>query len=228
MGEVLSEILTCDPESPNFGEPLTKELYGSLADTTDTWWSWPQYITFVPSPNSRLPVGGQADWYIFRLAGTYLLRAEAYFWQGQLAQAASDINIVRERSGAPPITAGDVTIDFILDERARELFAESPRHSEMVRISYIMAELGINGYNLDNFSQSNWYYDRVMEYNHLYQAPKLEWFGNTATLEPYHVLWPVPQSVITANSLGTINQNEGYDGFGNNTPPVETIETGGY
>lgn len=228
MGEVLAEILTCNPDSPNFGEPLTKELYGSLADTTDTWWSWPQYITFVPTPNDRLPVGGQADWYIFRLAGTYLLRAEAYFWQGQLAEAANDINVVRERSGAPPITAGEVTIDFIFDERARELFAESPRHSEMVRVSYIMAKLGINGYNLDNFSQSNWYYDRVMEYNHLYQPPKLEWFGNTATLEPYHVLWPVPQSVITANSLGTINQNEGYDGFGNNTPPVETIETGGY
>lgn len=228
MGEVLAEITTCDPESPNFGEPLTKELYGSLSDTTDTWWSWPQYITFVPSPNSRTPVGGQADWYIFRLAGTYLLRAEAYFWQGRLAEAASDINIVRERSGAPPIAAGDVTIDFILDERARELFAESPRHSEMVRISYIMAELGINGYSLDNFSKSNWYYDRVMEYNHLYQPPTLEWFGNTATLEPYHVLWPVPQSVITANTLGTINQNEGYAGSGNNAPPVETIETGGY
>ena len=228
MGEVLAEITTCDPESPNFGEPLTKELYGSLADTTDTWWSWPQYITFVPTPNDRLPVGGQADWYIFRLAGTYLLRAEAYFWEGQLAEAASDINIVRERAGAPPIEAGDVTIDFILDERARELFAESPRHSEMVRISYIMAELGINGYSLDNFSKSNWYYDRVMEYNHLYQPPKLEWYGNTATLEPYHALWPIPQSVITANTLGTINQNEGYAGSGNNAPPVETIETGGY
>ena len=91
-----------------------------------------------------------------------------------------------------------------------------------------MADLGINGYNLTNFSQNNWYYDRVMKYNHLYHPPKLEWYGNTATIEPYHVLWPIPQSVITANTLGTINQNEGYAGSGNNAPPVETIETGGY
>ena len=224
MGDVIAEITTCDPTSPNFGEPLTKELYGSLADTTDTWWSWPQYITYVPSPNSRLPVGGQADWYVFRLAETYLLRAEAYFWKGQLGQAASDINMVRERAGAELITADDVTIDLIFDERARELFAEAPRHSEMVRVSYIMANLGRNGYSLGNFSQNNWYYDRVMEYNNLYHPPKLQWYGNTATIEPYHVLWPIPQSVITANTLGTINQNIGYDGAENNVPPIENIE----
>lgn len=224
MGDQYAEITTCRTGSPQFGQPLSKELYGSLADTTDTWWSWPQYITYVPTPNHRQPLGGQADWYIFRLAGTYLLRAEAYFWQGQLDLAARDINVVRERSQAPPITAGDVTIDFIFDERARELFAEAPRHSEMVRVSYIMASLGINGYSLNNFSQSNWYYDRVMEYNNLYHPPKLQWYGNTATIEPYHVLWPIPQSVITANTLGTINQNIGYTGAENNVPPLETIE----
>ena len=47
--------------------------------------------------------GGHTDWYVFRLAETYLLRAEAYFWKGELANAAADINAVRTRAGAAPI-----------------------------------------------------------------------------------------------------------------------------
>lgn len=224
MGDQVAEIEHCREGSPWLGEPLTKDLYGSLVDTTDTWYSWPQYKTYVPSPNSRLPVGGQADWYIFRLAETYLLRAEAHFWKGELALAANDINMVRQRAQAPLISAADVTIDYIFDERARELYMEEPRHSEMVRASYIMAKLGLGGYSLDNFSPSNWYYDRVMKLNHHYHEPLFQWFGNTAAMEPYHVLWPIPQSVITANTLGTINQNIGYDGAENNVPSLETIE----
>lgn len=68
------------------------------------------------------PTGGNSDWYVYRLAKTYLLRAEAYFWKGELANAASDINKVRERAHAPSISAGNVGIGYILDERARGLY----------------------------------------------------------------------------------------------------------
>lgn len=64
------------------------------------------------------------DWYLFRLAETYLLRAEAYYWLNQTDKAAADINSVRVRAKADPIVASQVSIDYILDERARELFAE--------------------------------------------------------------------------------------------------------
>jgi len=43
-------------------------------------------------------------------------------------------------------------------------------------------------------------------------------------MAPFHVLWPIPESIITANTLGTINQNLGYDGAEYNVPPLETIE----
>lgn len=128
---------------------------------------------------------------MFRLAETYLIRAEAYYWKNELALAAQDINAVRNRAKAIPIESNEVTIDFILDERARELFAEEPRHSELVRISYIMAKSGIGGYSLDNFSDKNFYFDRVMRYNNTYEK-KIELLGNVANLAPFHVLWPIP------------------------------------
>lgn len=224
MGAQTAEIYVCRPGSPNIDEPFNKDFYGNLADTTDTWWSFPHYITFVPDPNNSGNRGGQADWYVYRLAETYLLRAEAYFWQGQMGLAADDINKVRDRAEAPLISSGEVTLDYIFDERARELFAEEPRHSEMVRVSYIAATVGMFGYNMSDFSQNNWYYDRVMKYNNLYHPPRLQHYGNTAWIDPHNVLWPIPQSVITANTQGTINQNIGYDGAENNVPPLDIIE----
>src|SRR5690606_21232607 len=116
------------------------------------------------------------------------------------------------------------SIDYIFDERARELYTEEPRHSEMVRVSYILATLNREGYSLATFSQKNWYHDRVMRLNFHCHEPKFQWFGHTATIEPHHVLWAIPQSVITANTLGTINQNIGYDGAENNVPPIDFIE----
>ena len=224
MGDSIAEIITAREESPQFGEPLSKALYGDLIDTLDTWYSWPFYKTFVLSPNTRLPIGGETDWYIFRLAETYLIRAEAYFWKDQLSSAADDINMIRGRANAPLVSAGDVTIDYIFDERARELYMEEPRHSEMVRASYIMANLNRDGYSLANFTQKNWYHDRLMTVNPFYtQDPVFRWRSNDAYIDPHNVLWAIPQSVITANTLGTINQNVGYVGDGNNVPPLTEI-----
>lgn len=220
----MNEITGCHEGSPNYGESFTMDYYGSLVDTFDTWYPWPQYKTFVRSPNTRLPVGGEADWYVFRLAETYLLRAEAHYWKGDLGSAAEDINAVRERANAPLISADDVTIDYIFDERARELYMEEPRHTEMVRASYIMAAEGRNGYTLDSFSQNNWFYDRVMEVNDNYHQPAPIWRGSVSHIDPHNVLMPIPHSVIEANTQGRINQNEGYDGAHNNIPPVDTIE----
>ncbi len=133
--------------------------------------------------------------------------------------------MVRARAHAPLITAADATIDYIFNERVKELYTEEPRHSEMVRVSFIMANLNLNGYSLATISTKNWYYDRVMRINHYYWDPPYQLFsyGNYATIHPQNMLWPVPQSVITANTLGTINQNVGYDGADLNVPPLETI-----
>jgi hypothetical protein len=197
-------------------------------DTIRSWFQWPHYKIFVPDQENTPMQGGHSDWYVFRLAETYLLRAEAYFWKGDLASAAADINQVRTRAGAPPITASQVDIGMILDERARELFYEEPRKTELTRISYLFAMTGksYNGktYNLTNFSDNNFFYDRVIEKNIFYKNKIKTNHGDVYTISPYHVLWPVPTVSIQANTYGHINQNKGYTGFDTNIPPLDKID----
>ncbi|SFU13073.1 Starch-binding associating with outer membrane [Algoriphagus locisalis] len=201
-----------------------------VVDTIRSWFSWPHYKLYVPDPLRVQPQGGQTDWYIFRLAESYLLRAEAKFWLDDLAGAAEDINAVRTRAGAAPYTASDINIGTILDERARELYYEEPRKTELTRIARIFAMTGKTAYNgksysESNFSQDNFYYDRIMEVTDYYNKGVFTRHGDTYTLSPYHVLWPIPQNAINSNTKGHLNQNEGYYGFENNIPPLTTIET---
>ena len=218
------EILYNNPASVDYGKPVNKKNMPNPMDTLKCIYAMPHYIMYAKQQDAKAtPKGGNYDWYVFRLAETYLLRAEAYFWKNQLAEAANDINKVRKRANAIPIQPNEVTIDFIMDERGRELFAEEPRHSEMIRISYILAKLNKNGYSLDNFSNKNYYYDRVMKYNKVYEK-KIIYIGLTAHMSPFHALWPIPDKIIIENSLGVINQNIGYNGAENNVPPLETTE----
>ena len=88
------------------------------------------------------------------------------------AAAAADVNEVRIRAGCTPIA--QVNMGTIVDERARELFFEEPRKTEMTRISYLFAKTGQaaeNGktYSLTAFSDNNYLYDRVMAKNNFYK-----------------------------------------------------------
>jgi len=121
------------------------------------------------------------DWYDMRLAETYLLRAEAHLMKGDLSAAATDLNTVRERSGASLINASDVTIDFILDERMRELGVEEKRRITLSRMGKM--------------------YERTVRYN-VYNAPNIR---------EHHQLYPIPQAEIDANVGAVLEQNPGYN-----------------
>ncbi|WP_027125462.1 RagB/SusD family nutrient uptake outer membrane protein [Gelidibacter mesophilus] len=121
------------------------------------------------------------DAYVIRLPETYLLRAEAYMKSENRAAAAEDINTVRKRSSASPITAGEVNINYILDERARELWGEEWRIFTLARLGLI--------------------YERTKEFG---------WPSDKEAVEMHHNLFPIPQSAIDANLEGTIEQNPGY------------------
>ena len=218
----VSKIWYNNPESNYYGQPVNRD-YIAGADTFQAYFPWPQYKVHVDDEEILdKPQGGHSDWYVFRLAETYLLRAEAYYWKGNMASAAADINVIRTRSGAAPVSAGDVTINYILDERARELYAEEPRKTELTRISFIMADNNLNGYILNNFSEKNFWYDRLSVKNNFYNIG-FTWGTIEFAIGSYHVLWPIPQKAIDSNTGGRINQNEGYPGTELNIAPKTEI-----
>lgn len=213
----LDEFYYNNPASEYYGEAYVREYVG---DTTRTWYPFMYNKLYVPDEiRQHRKRGGHSDWYIFRLAGLHLLRAEAYYWMGQMGEAAADINEVRNRAEARTIGADEVTIDYIFDERARELWLEEHRTTELTRVAYIMAQLGRDGYSLESMHQDNWYHDRVMETN-VYYRENILWGANPYIMEPYHVYWPVPQGEIEANVEGNLNQTPGYTGWESNVEPL--------
>ncbi|MGN6342860.1 MAG: RagB/SusD family nutrient uptake outer membrane protein [Ginsengibacter sp.] len=218
--------------SPYYGKHLQlKDNSGKVLtlDTICNWYGWPHYKLYSPDPRRTQPQGGAFDWYIFRLAETYLLRAEAYLWNGQPELAMADINAVRTRANCAPYTdAGKIDITTVLNERARELYWEEPRKTELTRIAFIFAKTGkpykSKVYSMSTFGSSNFYYDWIMEKNNFYSQGIIANNGQQYRISPYHVLWPVPQSSISANTKGTLNQNFGYDGYAKNIPPLTSIQ----
>lgn len=201
---------------------------GSLADPKDSiriYYPFPNKF-IVPETRSGQQNGKHSDWYVFRVAETYLLRAEAYWWKGDIANATADVNVIRKRANAAPLE--NVGIDEILDERARELHGEEPRKTELARVSQIFAATGKNydgkTYSKAGFATNNFFYDRVMKFNNFYKnhipnkGPDGR-DGDKYTIRPYHVYWPIPYEAIEANRLGHINQTTGYHGSESNTKP---------
>lgn len=198
-----------------FGKPIERAF---VSDTMRCYFSFPTVKTLIYKDDinvGKTPTGGFTDTYVFRLAETYLMRAEAYYWLGNLPLAKEDVNEIRRRAKAPELPS--VTLDDILDERARELYIEEHRKVELTRIAFLKAQLGQDGYSLGNFSEKNWYYDRIMEKNNFF-AEEYFYSTNAFIMKPYHVLWPVPLTAITSNTQGRINQNIGYFGAEDNIP----------
>ena len=215
-----------------YGQPLQKydaEGKALTADTICNWYGWPHYKLYSPEPRRAQPTGGSVNQYIYRLAETYLLRAEAYIWKGDPTRAMADINQVHTRAGCAPYTdASQISIETVLAERARELYYEEPRSSELSRISLIFAKTGIpwNGktYSMNNYGTSNFKYDWIMAKNNFYGKNIRANNGQIYTMSAYHSFWCVPQVGINANVNGRINQNYGYDGYELNVPPLTAIE----
>ncbi|WP_299230521.1 RagB/SusD family nutrient uptake outer membrane protein [uncultured Bacteroides sp.] len=106
---------------------------------------------------------GSRDVFVYRLADTYLLAAEAAFLRNDKETAAKYINVVRERAARPEfkeaikITADQVTADFILDERGRELIGEMKRRNDLKRF-------GVYTKRMTELHDKIWYLDPAYEF----------------------------------------------------------------
>lgn len=120
------------------------------------------------------------DQIYLRIADTYLLLAEAQFYLNDQAGAATTINLLRTRANAAPITAAQVTLDFILDERSRELWSEEHRRYTLLR--------------------TGTWFTRTKKFNLI--------AGPVITLRD--TVFPIPQVVIDANLSKLMPQNPGW------------------
>lgn len=225
-------------DSMKYNDPASGVWYGKnlqlydgstllCNDTVRCWFDWPHYKTFVTddehtsNANSTNNRGGAADWYCYRLAETYLLRAEAKWYKGDVAGATADVNTIRQRAHCTQLYAA-VNIGNIMDERARELWMEEWRYTEMSRVSYCLAASGKadewgNTYTTDNLSQNSYWFQRIQHYNNYYNKG-LQVLGRSYTMDAHNLYLPIPQNAINSNRDGKLRQNQGYDGYDASTP----------
>ena len=167
---IMRDVRIDNPASPAFGKWLVKDGYSKQVDPIRQWFP---FLTKVARMNN-FPED------LYRLAETYLLRAEAYVGKGDKEKAVADINVIRARANAEPAKASEMDIDYILDERLRELYVEEMRMVTLCRMGRLV--------------------DRNRKYN-----PK-----SGPSISDFHNLWPIPFSEIERNIFAEIKQNPGY------------------
>jgi hypothetical protein len=169
-----------NPSSTYFGKQVEKRTANE--DTMRNVYPYLRKLEGKPFNGSNTSGRTGKDFIVYRLAETYLLRAEAYVRKNNPTAAAADINVVRNRAKAKPVSVGDVTIDYILDERGRELITEEPRRRTLSRMG------------------------KLVERTRKYQTRS----DVRSTIQDYHELYPIPQSAIDANFSAKLTQNPGY------------------
>nr|WP_294782910.1 RagB/SusD family nutrient uptake outer membrane protein [uncultured Flavobacterium sp.] len=136
------------------------------------------------TPTSTGPVSTR-DIIVSRLAETYLIAAEAYLKAGVPTTGLDRLNEVRRRAGVTNATAAEFNIDYILDERGRELLGEYKRWFDLKRTGTLVARASA----------------------HNYKIKAANFVGIDGKLK---ILRPIPQSVLDLNQNKEFLQNPGY------------------
>lgn len=170
------------PPGYNYGDTIWVDWTRDITADDRSRADWPYSRKFEGSDPDNIAADFNWNDHIYlRLADTYLLKAEAQYKLGQPGDAATTINIIRARSNASLVTGADIDIDFILDERSRELFLEEERRFTLLRT------------------------DKWLERTRLHNK-----YGGDLIADR-DVLFPIPQDAIDANLTGPMLQNPGWN-----------------
>lgn len=163
------------------GDLIPKSFLTAYEDSM--WFIYPNWTKFGTDKHfgGDFIYGYTKDQYVMRLPETYLLRAEAYLAKGDKTNAAADINVIRARAKAPLASASEINMDYILDERVRELYGEEYRMLTLMRLGLV--------------------FDRVKKYGEVNQRNSVAQHNN---------LLPIPQGEIDKNIGAKLTQNPGY------------------
>ncbi|OIV39848.1 RagB/SusD family nutrient uptake outer membrane protein [Flavobacterium johnsoniae] len=136
------------------------------------------------TPSSTGPVSTR-DIILSRLGETYLIAAEAYLKAGVPSTGLDRLNEVRRRAGVPNAAIGEFNIDYILDERGRELVGEYKRWFDLKRTGTLVARASA----------------------HNYKIKAANFVGVDGQLK---ILRPIPQTALDLNQNKDFPQNPGY------------------
>lgn len=164
-------------------------------------------LNFTPAvkkwddPNTAQSNGNSQEDYrdivVFHASDLYLVAAEAYMLAGQDAKCLEKINAVRTRANAgtlaslaaydPSYTHGALQmVDLVLDERARELYAEGQRYMDLRRTRQLVKyNVAYNNYITTVADMSN-------------SAGEIKWYR------------PIPTTELSSNTSVDMKQNPGY------------------
>jgi starch-binding outer membrane protein, SusD/RagB family len=166
--------------------------YGQSEYSIDLYPTLKKWLDQTRADANTFP--GHRDRTVWRLADVYLLRAEANIRAGRASEAIADINVLRARAARPgadntlgpaELTAFNASpIDFLLDERERELAGEEGRWYTLTR------------------QGEEVFLRRVRAFNP----------GAAANVKAFHMLRPIPQAQIdrTEGGKDAFPQNAGY------------------
>ena len=196
-----------EPQDDRFSEHAIRKYYVKdenkrKGDATDTIWTMLTEPTNYRwnTKNNKIASTRKWDWTFndptlyrepfqyndqpyLRLAESYLLMAEVLLAKGD-ENGVKWVNDVRKRSNATEIDKSQLTLDFILDERSRELISEEYRRITLNRVGKLV--------------------ERAKLYN-----PQTT-LAQPPGIQDYHNLFPIPQTVIDGNTESVMAQNTGY------------------
>ncbi len=195
---ICRELLCVNTESSRYGTYVSADdleipammspLRSKIAMQDD--WGW--HETQLTIAQAHVQQYGR-DFYAVRSSETLLLRAEAYYRNGDSDSAAADIKVIRDRAQASKeITAGEIDIYTILAERARELAYEEHRWPTLLRMG-------------SSIEETNEVMVHQIE-NHAMFVADVPYYTNGINW----TLFPIPETVMVANAEGGLEQNPGW------------------